>query len=169
MALAGLATLGLWIPADVETGIIEVWRRQVEIGDALAPTVAAAGLTLSGLALFLTSLRGKGGAGMGRGNVVWTLVLLLVFVVALALMRWTGPILADLLGAGEYRLLRASVPWKYLGYLAGGFTLVFGLMALVERRLSWRRAGLAALAVVLLAALYDLPFEDLQLPPNGDV
>jgi len=48
-ALAGGVALAVWIPADVDTGVIDVWRRQVNIGDAMMPTVAAAGLTLAGL------------------------------------------------------------------------------------------------------------------------
>ncbi len=46
--------------------------------------------------------------------------------------------------------------------------MVFGLISLVEHRLSWRRAGAALLAVAALIVVYDLPFDDLLLPPNGD-
>jgi hypothetical protein len=68
-----------------------------------------------------------------------------------------------------YRPLRASVPWKYLGYVAGGAMLIFGLISLAERRMRPEHLFLSFVAALALALLYDLPFEDLLLPPNGDV
>ena len=47
--------------------------------------------------------------------------------------------------------------------------LVAGLIALIEGRLRPRTLLIGALAALALIVLYDLPFEDLQLPPNGDV
>ena len=50
VAAFALATLIFWIPADIESGVIETFRRRVIIGDALAPTVAAVGmLAVAGL------------------------------------------------------------------------------------------------------------------------
>ena len=69
----------------------------------------------------------------------------------------------------EYRLLRDTVPWKYVGFASGGFVIVAGASSVVEGRFS-RSAALAGIvAVLLIIALYDLPFDDLLLPPNGDV
>ena len=42
-------------------------------------------------------------------------------------------------------------------------------VALVERRLSLARLVLALAVALALALVFDLPFEDLLLPPNGDV
>ena len=39
--IAGCLILFVWIPLDVETGLIEKVRSQVAIGDALAPSLAA--------------------------------------------------------------------------------------------------------------------------------
>ena len=47
--LAGCLILLVWIPLDVETGLIEKVRSQVTIGDAMAPSLAAAVLILGGL------------------------------------------------------------------------------------------------------------------------
>ena len=44
-----------------------------------------------------------------------------------------------------------------------------GLMALVDGRVSWTGVVTGLLAALVLVALYDLPFDDLLLPPNGDV
>ena len=87
----------------------------------------------------------------------------------LGLMRWTGPLAAWLLDAGEYRLLRDTVPWKYMGFVTGGTVIVGGLVALMEARASLRAALIGLAAAAALAAAYDLPFGDLLLPPNGDV
>ena len=43
----------IWVPLDVDTGYIETVRRQVSIGDALAPTIAGAFLLIGGLGLLL--------------------------------------------------------------------------------------------------------------------
>lgn len=83
-------------------------------------------------------------------------------------MRYAGPIIAGALGE-EYRVLRDERPWKYIGFILGGGGMIFGLMSLAEGRISLRRLILALLIAAALALIYDLPFEDLLLPPNGDV
>jgi len=177
VALA-LLLLFAWIPLDVESGITERHRRRISIGDAMAPTFVAIGFLLCGAAQAWSAWRQRSaersGAGLDLGNLTYLAALIGLSVVALALMRWLGPAAVELarsLGAdvSSYRELRDTAPWKYVGYLAGGFVLVFGLIAFIEHRLSWRTALIALLATAILAALYDLPFDDLLLPPNGDV
>ena len=51
VVLAGLLLMFVWIPLDTETGIIEKVRSRREVGDAMAPTVAAGLLCFSGLLL----------------------------------------------------------------------------------------------------------------------
>jgi len=83
---------------------------------------------------------------------------------------WLGPAAVwALTEDGAYRNLRDTAPWKYVGYVAGGTLLVAGLMALVEGNVTWRGVMIGLLATLALIAVYDLPFEDLLLPPNGDV
>ena len=72
-------------------------------------------------------------------------------------------------GGEEYRILRDTVPWKYTGFVIGGILLVFSLICFVEERLSWRALLISIGAVVGIILLYDLPFDDVLLPPNGDV
>ena len=43
------------------------------------------------------------------------------------------------------------------------------MVAFVEGRVSLRALVVAALAVIGIILLYDVPFEDVLLPPNGDV
>jgi len=86
-------------------------------------------------------------------------------------MRYVGPLLLNLFegDSAEYRLLRDTVPWKYLGFIAGGVWLIVSLIAFNERKIRWQHFLIALAAVLVLIAFYDLPFDDLLLPPNGDV
>ena len=167
--------LFLWIPADVDTGIIEKVRSQKNIGDAMAPTIAGVVLGLGGLMLLLQNLlkRSNEKLGISLGNLKFLAWLLGLVIVSFTVMRWAGPLLTPLLTGSEdlaiYRSLRDTLPWKYMGYLSGGFILVFGLMTLIQRAFSWKNALVAFIAVLVLAMIYDLPFDNLLLPPNGDV
>ena len=69
--LFALVLLLVWIPADVASGVIEQVRRQVVIGDAMAPTVWSIGIGVLGLLLLLASLGLGGcvGAAVGAGAV----------------------------------------------------------------------------------------------------
>ena len=178
--LFALVLLMAWIPSDVASGVIEKVRRQVVIGDAMAPTVWSIGIGVLGLLLALTSLlRLREGASDSPGggptwaNLRYLLALLATIIGALLVMTHAGPGvvgIAQSLGSDveSYRNLRATRPWKYTGYLAGGFLLVFALMSYTSHRISGRLALIAAAAVLIMALAYDLPFKNLLLPPNGD-
>ena len=166
--LAGCLILLVWIPLDVETGLIEKVRSQVTVGDALAPSLAAAVLILGGLLLIYQSFRTSGGLDLSWKNLIYVVLLLALLALSLAVMRWTGPFAAYLFGA-DYRSLRDTVPWKYIGYFLGGITMVFGLISMIEGRMRWRTLIISILAVVFLIVVYDLPFDNLLLPPNGDL
>lgn len=167
IAGAALALL-VWIPLDIETGLIEKVRRQTSIGDSLLPTLAC-GFVLVG-SLFLLLPAKASGPALSADNIGYLLILITVLALAFATMRWLGPAAVwALTEDGAYRNLRDTAPWKYLGYIAGGTMLVAGLMAMVEGRVTWRGVVIGLLATLALIAVYDLPFEDLLLPPNGDV
>ena len=51
---------------------------------------------------------------------------------------------------------------------AGGTVMVAGLIAVVEQRLTAAALAAALLSAAALAVFYDVPFDDLLLPPNGD-
>lgn len=184
----GTILLTLWIPADIETGVVETLRRQTTIGDAMAPSVVAWALLAIGLALVREGLierrreRGAGHAGGSRAsvgridaeNLRYLLILACTLSASLVLVRYLGDAAvaaANLFGAHieSYRDLRATRPWLYTGFIGGGFTMVFGLMCIASRRTGWRLAVLAAIAVTMIALGFDLPFEKLLLPPNGDI
>jgi hypothetical protein len=168
-----LIALTLWIPLDIESGIIEKVRRREKMGDALFPTALAVAMALvAGLSAVVAFLgeerRPENHPGLG-----FLAKFLGIMVTSLLLMRYSGPVaveLANLFGADlAYRNLRDTVPWKYLGFAIGGVFLTGGLIALVQGRLSLRGILIGAGAVLVLILLYDLPFDDLLLPPNGDV
>lgn len=163
--------LFVWIPLDVDTGITEKVRRQVKLGDAFAPSVAAALIGLGGLMLLLERRHTSNTESISIADVKHAAVILCLVAISLFLMRYSGPVaLAVFEGnEAEYRLLRDTAPWKYIGFIAGGMWLIVSLIALVEQRLRWQHFIIALIAVTVLIAFYDLPFEDLLLPPNGDV
>lgn len=171
---ASLLLLLVWIPLDTDTGLIEKVRRRVAIGDALAPSLAAVVILIGGLLLLIRERRSDNQGEIGTGNLLFLGRLLFIFLVGLSLMRWSGPLavaLVELAQAevGPYRLLRDTAPWKYIGFVLGGSVMIAGPIWLVDGRLTARTALIALVAVLALVALYDLPFDDLLLPPNGDV
>lgn len=176
-----LITLLAWIPADVETGIIEKVRRQVSIGDAMAPTLWAILIGIVGLVLAIGNigaLRLPSSAVRAEGpsmeNLRYMGQCVVIMVVALLATYWTGPIAVSIgqglgMDIGSYRELRDTPPWKYLGYVSGAFIMNFGMLSLIQGRFTKRLATIALITAIMLAAIYDLPFDSLQLPPNGDM
>lgn len=105
---------------------------------------------------------------MRRANWVWMARLLGLFAVTLILMRYAGPVVLAW-SEGGYRPLRATAPWSYIGFLLGGTVMIGALTGLTMRRLSLRDFAIGFAAALVIALLYDVPFEDLLLPPNGDL
>lgn len=164
----GVIIIFWWAPLDSDTGLAEKVRGRWSIGDALAPTVA--GVVIAGAGLFITiggALRASE-ATLSLKNLAYLIGFIAIVGAGFLVMRFAGPAVADLAGI-EYRPLRDERPWKYIGFILGGGGMIFGLMSLIEGRLSLRRLALALTIAALLAFVYDLPFEDLLLPPNGDV
>ena len=170
----GLLALLLWIPMDTETGILERVRTRIEIGDALAPSAAAAVMVLAGLLLLIQETRRPGPIGPAIASLHHLLVLLAIFACGFGLMRWSGPAVVGAYSLlfqdlESYRNLRDTAPWKFVGYLLGGTFLIWMLMGWAESKLTRKQLAVAVTASLALAAIFDLPFEDLLLPPNGDV
>lgn len=165
-----LAVAFVWVPLDTETGIIEKVRRQTNIGDALAPTVAAFFIGLGGLILILFERKAPDQPHISLLNLRFISLQMGILVLGFLIMLYAGPALVALTGAeSEYRLLRDTAPWKYIGYFLGGTLIVCGLISQAEGRFSARSLIIAVGVVLALIVIYDLPFDDLLLPPNGDV
>ncbi len=165
--LLALLLIFVWIPLDTETGLIERVRRQVTLGDSLGPTVAACILLLGGL---LTVMRpDAGGPKLHAQNWWWIAMIIAVVGGALVLMRFAGPWMVELFGTAPYRNLRATPPLNYAGFMLGGTFAIAALVALARGKLSVGAVILGLATSLAIALFYDLPFDDLQLPPNGDV
>ena len=176
---ASLLTLFVWIPNDIESGVLIEERRSIDVGDALAPTAAAIAVLITSIALLLSSLLANRNAvsseppvGVSRSNLISIVTMALLLIVSLQLMVWGGPLTVKVLQSvgvalPEYRLLTDTIPYKYVGFVVGGFTLVCGLIAWIEGRTGWRVVFTAIVAVVVLIIVYDVPFDSLLLPPNG--
>lgn len=162
----------IWVPLDSETGLLEYVRRRYVIGDALAPTVAAVIMGVSGFGLLFSAAGDEN--GLDREAVQAGMYFLIVCSVSLGLMRYAGPVaigVVDLFTGQDwtYRSLRGALPFRYIGFVIGGTVMISGLGWFMDGRISRRvlvRSFLIALAV---GCCFDLPFEDIMLPPNGDV
>lgn len=157
-----------WIPLDTDTWLVERSRGKYVVGDSLAPTLAAAFILIAGLMLLIE--RRSEDTRPGMENLKFIGAMIVVGIVSVLVMRWAGPAAVTLFqGGDEYRLLRDTAPWKYAGFALGGGFMVFSMISFVEGRPSMRAALIAVIAVAGIIMLYDLPFDDVLLPPNGDV
>lgn len=163
-----------WVPNDTATALIVKQRGRLSIGDAMAPNLAFGLVVLAGLLIAFDKRGVTFASHLTRANLRFLLFFTGVFLLAVVLMRWTGPLLvglgeiAGLTDAG-YRDLRDTVPWKYAGFVIGGTSMVTILICAMEHRFTWRAVLIGLLTVFGLIAIFDLPFPDLLLPPNGDV
>ncbi|NRB05142.1 MAG: hypothetical protein HRU30_17965 [Rhodobacteraceae bacterium] len=160
-----LFVIFVWAPLDTDTGLVEKVRRKFVVGDAMGPTVAGVFIAIGSLLVFLRSGTAK---SLSSENVFWLTALFGLFVLSLVTMRYAGPVALAWTESG-YRPLRATAPWHYIGFLLGGTLLVGGLTSLAKRQLSMRDFAVGFATALAIALLYDLPFDDLVLPPNGDV
>lgn len=158
----------VWIPLDTDTWLVERSRGRYVVGDSLAPTLAAVFIFISGLMLLREGRRNDNRPS--AENLTFIAAMIVFGVISILVMRWAGPLAVALFSSGdEYRLLRDTAPWKYIGFTLGGALLVFAMIVFVEGRLTARALSVALLAVLAIILLYDVPFEDVLLPPNGDV
>jgi len=177
-----LIAIFIWIPHDITSGVIVHERGQTNVGDAMAPTVWSYAMGALGLLLLLTSWRSDraanggvvAGPGVTTANMRFLAILIAILVLSMVLLRYTGPVLVALLhslGANvtDYRSLRDTIPWKYLGFVTGGTTVVAGLFAMIEGKLTLRQVLIALISVIAIALVIDLPFKHLPLPPNNEV
>lgn len=169
-----LITIFVWIPLDTDTGLVEKVRRRLVVGDALAPTVASVFVALGGLGLLLFERNDPDQPRITQQSLRFVVLVLGILVSGFLIMRVTGPLAVELVDQFtaadmEYRLLRDTAPWKYLGFMLGGTFVVTSLVAQLEGRLTLRGLLIGVVASIVLIVVYDLPFDDLLLPPNGDV
>lgn len=169
IALAFFALI-LWVPSDTVSGLMQYKRGRQSIGDGMAPSLAFGLMVMSGLLIVLKARVPDDVAQLSRSNLVFLSLVLGVCVFALLTMIYLGPFAVDLFGASEdtYRNLRDSAPWKHLGFAFGGIFLVSGLIGLVEHKLTVNAFFIGLATVLVLIGIFDIAFDNLLLPPNGD-
>ena len=182
-ALLGFALWALffWFPADIPTGfffINSVGRE--EPGDAFFPIILAsllAGLSAIQVVLSWRNRRSDAEAhasgGITLANLKFLALFLAVVGTGLGLMYWLGPLTVAALNAvgfleGTYRNFSDTAPYKYLGYIAGGFAMTLALIVWAEGRV--RPVAVATVTAVLFVAilLFDVALRNVLLPPNAD-
>ena len=170
----GGVILGIWIPQDIDTGMIETFRRQTVIGDAFVPVIAGVAILLcSALHLLQTLMRRSSSsdrfasATLSLADLMLLGLFFSIIAGSLLIMFWAGPALS-LLSENGYRALRGQFPYKYAGFFLGGTAMLMGCMTLIQGRFRYGTLGIAVLSTLFLIALFDLPFDSIILPPNGD-
>jgi len=185
MLAFAVAALMLWFPNDIAGGFIEAsvaGRR--EPGDAFFPVLLASALAALATLQVVLALLGRGSRAPARGsdpdagrltrrNLRFLLAFHGIVLAGIALMWGLGPATVALLKAAgvlelDYRQLADTAPWKYLGYLAGGFLMTTGLIVYAEGRLRRRALLVVAIVLALALALFDLALTNVPLPPNAD-
>jgi hypothetical protein len=179
--LAAVLMLTVWIPNDMLGGFIDTGPTgQPEPGDAFFPTLVACTLLVLSLIQLLNALINRPRPDSDRriGKLTpqdfrFLSVFYVIVLSGLTAMYWFGPLTVEALRAAgvidsTYRQLIDTPPYKYLGYLVGGFGMTCGLIYMAEKRLRWR--AIAAVVVVLAASIliFDVLLSNVQLPPNAD-
>ncbi len=174
LAILSIMVLVFWIPNDIDTGLVETFRRQTFIGDALIPTIAASTILLCSCLLFISELRSKTDQPiqdepLDREGMGFLLIVAAIITISLVLMFWLGSLAVSIFeDESSYRAMRDTIPYKYLGFLIGGSVLMTCLISLIEGSVRPQRVVLAIATVILLIVIFDVPFDALLLPPNGD-
>lgn len=177
LAFALIAVL-VWIPQDTETGMIEKFRRQTSMGDAFVPILAGVLMAICAaiqfvISFFRTDKIDTEVAPIDGTTVAFMLQLSVITILSLALMYWAGPIAVELFaqpdeGTVTYRQMRSNYPYKLIGFVLGGFCLVFLISSMIEGKFLPSRILMGVISVAILIAVFDLPLDTVLLPPNGD-
>jgi hypothetical protein len=179
--LAALAVLLLWIPNDIRGKFLETnISGKVEPGDAFFPVLLAGLLLILGAVMLLASLIDRtpydpdtSGGKLTPANLRFLGLFSAVVLAGLALMYWLGPLITALLRAlgiidQSYRQLLDTVPYKYLGYLVGGFLMTVGLIARAEGKVRLRSIFIVIAVLASSVVIIDILLINVQLPPNAD-
>jgi len=173
-----LLTLLVWIPNDIKGGFIE--NNQIgkpEPGDAFFPVILAgliALLSVGQLAGALFGRKAQPAPGVLTSNNLKFIILFYAFVlIGLTIMYWLGPLVVEALrGAGvidnTYRQLTDTAPYKYLGFVTGGFLMTLGLIVWAEGCIRPQAVWTVVLVIVTLIVVLDVMLHNIQLPPNAD-
>lgn len=181
LLIFALWALFFWFPADIPTGFFFVNSvGREEPGDAFFPIILASLLAGLSVIQMIQSWRDRrsnaekdDGGSISFPNLKFLGIFLTVVGVGLGLMYWLGPLTVAVLNAaglleGSYRNFSDTVPYKYLGYVAGGGVMTLALIIWAEGRV--RPVAVMTIIAVLVVAilLFDVALRNVLLPPNAD-
>lgn len=184
VVLAASATaLLFWFPNDIKGGFIVTGiGGRPEPGDAFFPVLLGVALLgLSAVHLVITALGraprspvpDEGAGRLTPENLRFFVLFHAIVAAGLAIMYWLGPLTVQALNAFGaidvgYRHLVDTAPYKYLGYLGGGFLMTVTLIAWAEGGLRRRTVFTVVLVLAVLVLLFDVLLTNIQLPPNAN-
>jgi hypothetical protein len=176
--VSALLALTVWFPNDIKGGFIDLNQTgKPEPGDAFFPVILACMLLVLSAAQLLGALFGRRPqAPSGRltvENLKFLLIFYLIVLIGLTVMYWLGPMVVETLrsmGAIDqsYRQLVDTRPYKYLGYVTGGFIISLGLIVWAEGRMRVRAILSVVIVQALLILVLDILLRNVLLPPNAD-
>ena len=180
--LGSLLALFVWFPADIPTGFFftnAIGRE--EPGDAFFPIMLAVLLAILAVIQLVLALLSPKPANEDGGpsptltisNFKFLFIFILISLIGYAIMYWLGPLTVSLLNSvglldANYRQLTDTAPYKYIGYVVGGFLMTITLIAWTEGRI--RRQSVIAVVLTLIVAIiiFDVVLKNVLLPPNAD-
>lgn len=168
----GIVALFVWFPNDIRGGFIERSPAgRPEPGDTFFPVLlVSAMMVLAAIQVVRAWLSPSPATEVLTGeNLRFLIFFLIVFGVGIALMRWTGPVVVQVLDVGSYRNLSDTMPWKYIGYLTGGLWLGVGIIVWIEGRIRLMPLMVVCTMLVALILIFDVALGTVRLPPNADL
>lgn len=179
--LGSLLALFVWFPADIPTGFffINAIGRE-EPGDAFFPIMLAVLLAiLSSIQLVFAIFKGRPTdddeptPALKLRNFKFLFIFMLISFAGFATMYWLGPLTVSALNAigmldAEYRNLTDTAPYKYIGYVVGGFLMTIALIAWTEGHIRPRSVFTVLLTLVVAIIIFDVVLKNVLLPPNAD-
>ena len=176
--IAALLTLLVWIPIDIKGGFIEINQiGKPEPGDAFFPIILTSlllVLSIGQLVGALFSRKPKPASGrLTPDNLKFLFLFYAVVLTGLTVMYWLGPLAVETLRAAgiidnTYRQLVDTAPYKYLGYVTGGFGMTMALIIWAEGKIRLRSVLTVVIVLALIILLLDIILHNIQLPPNAD-
>lgn len=169
--------LFLWFPNDIQGDFMETTRLgRVEPGDAFFPILLTAFIGLMSLIQCVSSflapheeVKPDAYPHITLRNLLFMALLFTTLLGSLAITFTLGPLVVWLTQDGiTYRQLIDTPPFKYLGFIGGGFVLCFSLMTFSEGRMRLRSALVSVALIFLLILVFDIFLSNIQLPPNAD-
>jgi len=179
--VGAVLALGLWFPNDIAGAFIEYSPAgKAQPGDAFFPILLASALLVLSVVQLLGAFRSRterlsldSGAALTLANLEFLLKFFAIVLTGLAVMYWLGPLTTGALRAlgvidQTYRQLVDTVPYKYLGYVTGGFLMICGMITWAEGQVTRRAVLTVAIVLAASVVIFDLLLSNIQLPPNAD-